>query len=51
VNDQQLDVLPDEEENEAILLTSRALKKAKPKMSSRSKTKSTSVGLKLSQQI
>jgi len=51
VDDQQLDELPDEEENENILLTYRALKKAKPKMSSRSETKSTSVGLKLSQQI
>jgi len=49
VDDQQLDVLPDEEENENILLTSRALKKAKP--ISRSETKSTSLGWKLSQQI
>ena len=42
VEDQQLNVLPenDEEENENILLTSRTLEKAKPKMSSRSKTRS-----------
>lgn len=40
-DDQQLNVLPEnDEENENILLTSRTLEKAKPKMSSRSNTRS-----------
>ena len=42
VEDQQLNVLPEneEEENEEILLTARTVEKAKPKMSSPSKAKS-----------
>jgi hypothetical protein len=42
VEDQQLNVLPEneEEENEEILLTARTVEKAKPKMSSLSKAKS-----------
>jgi hypothetical protein len=41
VQDHELNVLPEnDEENENILLTSRTLEKAKPKMSSRSKARS-----------